>query len=287
MKNLIWQIGDVRITSIVETDAGSVIQEGLEMATKEELDKVTWLRPHFVDDEGNLIAVVQSFFIEVGDKKILIDTCVGNDKNRVDIPVWSNLQTDFLEKLGQVCKREDVQIVFCTHFHFDHVGWNTMLVEGEWIPTFPNAEYFFSEKEYEYWKHGPANELNDDANGYNDSVKPVIDAGLAKFISHDHKLADEISLIPTPGHTPDHMSVLIESKGECAIITGDAFHHPIQIVHTEWEPEFDTSVKDATQSRIKLLDESVEKNALFIGSHFAAPSAGKISKENAGYKLTV
>lgn len=280
------QIGTITVTCVSEIEAGAVIQSIIPKATKEAVRDITWLVPHFADDHGNLKAQVQTFLLQVAGKKIVIDTCVGNCKQRNEIPQWDDLQTSFLSNLGAICSPEDIDIVVCTHLHFDHVGWNTKLVDGGWVPTFPNARYLFVDDEFKYWKTTPEAEIEDDHEGIRDSVIPVVEAGLADFVKTNHHVTEGVSLFPTPGHTPHHVSVMIESGGQVAIITGDVLHHPCQIAHPEWM-SFDTNSDQALRTRHKFLNDFTETKTLIIGSHFSAPSAGRISKDGDCFRLEI
>lgn len=287
MKPITWNIGKVNITSITEIEAGTVIQEIIPNATKENISKIPWLKPHFADEENNLKAVVQTFVIQLSDRTIMVDTCVGNSKKRTAIPAWNNLQTDFLHCLEeQGYNQGSIDTLLFTHLHFDHIGWNTMFVGGKWIPTFPQARHLVIEQEFNYWKGRPKEEAEDDHAGINDSVLPILDAGLIDLIPEDHIISDEISLIPTPGHTPGHVSVLIKSEGKQAVITGDTIHHPCQIAYPEWE-SFDTDKQKALVSRRNLLERFVDTETLIIGSHFASPTAGYLQRTGDGFKLAV
>ena len=287
MRPIIWNVGKVNITSITEIEAGNVIQKIIPNATKENISKIPWLKPHFADEENSLKAVVQAFVIQSSDHTIIVDTCVGNSKKRIEIPAWNNLQTDFLHRLvEQGYNRESIDTLLFTHLHFDHVGWSTILIDGKWIPTFPQARHLIVKQELNYWKGHPKEEAADDHAGMNDSVLPVLDAGLIDLIPEDHIISDEISLIPTPGHTPGHVSVLIKSQGEQAIITGDIIHHPCQIAYPEWE-SFDTDKEKALLSRRNLLERFADTQTLIIGSHFASPTAGYLQRDGDGFKLVV
>lgn len=215
----------------------------------------------------------------------MIDTCIGNDRHR-EFPVFTNMQTSFLADLRSAgFPPEEISGVLCTHLHFDHVGWNTMLVDGKWVPTFPQARYYFGRKEWAHWKH-----LRD-TGGYHhmdhlaDSIDPVMDAGLVDFIDPDFQLTDEVSLIPTPGHTPGHVSVLVRSKGEQAVITGDMMHHPIQLAVPAQEGRFDMDKTAAAQTRVDFVNRFSDTPTLVIGSHFSDPSAGHIVRDGAAWKL--
>lgn len=288
MNVLSWRIGTVSIFSIVELEAGELIQSIIKGATSANIREIGWLYPHFADESGNLKALVQAFLIKTRESNILIDTCNGNDKTRTDVPQWGNLQTEFLEKLAEIGATErDIDIVACTHLHMDHVGWNTTLEGGVWVPTFPNAQYLFAREEYEYWKKKPEKEIADDKAAFDDSIAPIVSAGLARFVEPQHQINDEISFIPSPGHTPCHVSVLIKSHGESAIISGDFLHHPCQIARPEWTTDADTLPEKAIETRKNILAEIADSNTLLIGSHFAEPVAGKVARLAAGLVFSV
>lgn len=279
------KLGSATIIPVFEIDAGQVIQDGLPDATPENVKHVDWLRPNYADDNGRLKAQVQAFLVEVGSKKIVVDACCGDGRERPGLPEWGHLRTGFMERFKKVWQPEDVAIVLCTHMHFDHVGWNTTLVDGKWTPTFPNAQYIFSEREFNYWSGKPEKEMEDDRLGFAESVLPIHEAGLAKLVSDDYRITKEVSLIPTPGHTPGHVAILIETDDRRAIISGDALHHPCQIAHPEWGTPFDTDTDQANRSRRELLQRFADTDTLFIGAHFAGPVAGKIISDGKGFKL--
>ena len=227
-----WQVGDVKITRIIEMEIPGGTRFLLPDATREAVKPIDWLAPCFIDGEGNLIMSIHALVVETPARRIVVDTCIGNDKNR-NIPAWSNLQLPFLEDLARAgYPRETIDTVLCTHLHVDHVGWNTMLVDGQWLPTFPNARYLMGKNEFEYWDDADDDPLNSGV--MDDSVRPVFDAGLVDLVESDYQICDEISLAPTPGHTKGHVSIHIRSRDEHAMITGDYIHHPCQMAHTEW-----------------------------------------------------
>ncbi|MFZ2886706.1 MAG: MBL fold metallo-hydrolase [Minisyncoccia bacterium] len=282
--NHIWNIGSAKITAIVEVEAGDIVQSGMPDATPENVKRIAWLQPHFADTEGNLKGVVQTFGIEIGGKKILVDTCIGNAKERTDLPTWNNLQTDFLARLEAAgFSRESVDIVICTHIHCDHVGWNTMRSGNAWVPTFPNARYLFVQGEFDYWKERPAVEIPDDHAGFADSVLPIFESGLADFVAGNHRVLEGVSLMPTPGHTPHHVCVKIESEGTSAIITGDVLHHPCQLAHPEWKVLWDTDKEMAIKTRHDFFQTCANSGILVIGSHFSAPTVGHIVRDGTAY----
>lgn len=279
------KVGRIQITSILETNASSVIKDCIEDATPRAINKISWLEPNYADSEGHLKASIQALVVNTTDKTVIVDTCVGNGRNRPGMSAWNNLQTDFLQRLSQACDPRAVDFVICTHLHFDHVGWNTTLVEDKWVPTFPNAKYLFCKSEFDYWKDRPENEVIDDQNGFEESVLPIYEAGLAKLVPSDFRLSDEISFIATPGHTPGHVSILLKAQGQQAIITGDVFHHPCQIAHPEWKT-IDADSHQANETRHKLLKQFAGTDTLFIGSHFAEPISGNIKRSGDGYRFT-
>jgi glyoxylase-like metal-dependent hydrolase (beta-lactamase superfamily II) len=286
METVPWNVGKFKISQIVETEAGAIIQEALPDATSEAIKKIDWLAPHYADADGHLKAVVQSFVIQNDTVTMIVDTCVGNDKHRVDLAAWGNLQTNYLDKLlAMGIKPTDVTHVLCTHLHFDHIGWNTQWVGGQWVPTFPNARYLFAKDEWAYWQSSPEKEIADDRQGITDSATPVVEAGLVQLIDVDDTVTPGISVFPTPGHTPHHISVLIQSEGHQAIITGDAIHHPCQIHHVDWCSLADFSKEQAVHSRKALLQRTAGSQTLVMGSHFAAPTGGTIVQEGGLFRF--
>lgn len=279
-----YKIGTITITPVFEIEAGPVIRDCITDATLEAIKNIAWLHPDYADDDGNLKAQVQAFVVAIDDVRVIVDSCVGNGRNRPELAAWANLQTDFLERLSKVVAPEDVNFVVCTHLHFDHVGWNTHLVGDTWVPTFPNAQYIFNEEEFNYWRSKPSNEVVDDHNGFAESALPVYEAGLVKLVLNNYQVIDGLSLIPTPGHTPGHVSVLLESNGESAVITGDVFHHPCQVAHPEWKT-FDTDSNQANETRKQLLERFADTDTVFVGSHFAEPIAGRVKRDGKGFIL--
>jgi glyoxylase-like metal-dependent hydrolase (beta-lactamase superfamily II) len=233
-----------------------------------------WLKP-FIDEQGRIILSMHALVITTPDRKIVVDTCIGNDKSRA-YPRWNMMQGDFLQRLELAgFAPDEIDTVLCTHMHVDHVGWNTRLVDGKWVPTFANADYLFAEEEWAYWQfeeqeYGPVIE---------DSVTPIFEAGLAKLVPADYQVCDEVKLIATPGHTPGHVSVHISSNSDEAIITGDMLHHPCQIAHPEWSSTADENQRAAALTRDLFLEKYSDQPVLVIGTHFAAPTAGYLVKD--------
>jgi len=279
------KIGSAIITPVFEIDAGQVIQDGIPDATSEAVQQIPWLNPNYADASGKLRAQVQAFLVDVDGKKIVIDACCGDGRERPGLPEWGHLQTGFMERFKKIFQPEEVDIVLCTHMHFDHVGWNTTFVDSKWTPTFPNAQYIFSKREFDYWNGKPEKEMEDDRMGFVESILPAHEAGLAKLVPDDYHITPSVSYIPTPGHTPGHVAVLIESNGESAVISGDALHHPCQIAHPEWGTPFDSDTEQANKSRRELLERFADTDTAFIGAHFPEPVAGKITRDGERFKL--
>jgi len=280
-----WTVGDIKITRIVEIEVAGGTRFVLPDATPEAVLPIKWLAPHFMTEEGKLIMSIHALIVDTGDKRIIIDTCIGNDKERA-VPAWNRLQTDFLKDLEAAgYPRDSIDMVFCTHMHVDHVGWNTMLVDGEWVPTFPNARYLFADKEWAHWQVTAQEEFGE---VIEDSVQPIVDAGLAEFVPCDTEICEGITLVPTPGHTPGHVSVEIKSKGETAFITGDMLHHPCQMARLDWASAPDHDKPLAKQTRRRIFEDIADTDILVIGTHFATPSAGYVKRaEDGSYWLDV
>ena len=274
-----WQIGDVKITRVVEVEAIGGTRFILPQATPETIRPIDWMIPHFATPEGKLIMSIHALIIDTGSRRIIVDTCLGNDKKR-EIPAWNMLQTSFLADLEAAgYPRESIDTVLCTHLHVDHVGWNTMLVEGEWVPTFPNARYLLGAREWEYWQATSQDEFGE---VIGDSVAPIVAAGLADFVDMDHQICEEVSLFPSPGHTPGHVCVQIRSGSDEAVITGDSMHHPCQIAHPEWSSAADADADAARRTREGFLEKYGNSDTLIIGTHFATPTAGHLKKRETG-----
>lgn len=272
--NETWRVGDIKVTRVVELEVTGGTRFILPDATRDACLPLTWMQPHFMDDAGNLIMSVHALVVDTGDCRIVVDTCIGNDKQR-SIPAWSNLQTSFLADLTATgYAAESIDFVLCTHLHVDHVGWNTRLVEGEWVPTFPNAEYLVARDEWQYWLGEPAANRLDEI--YADSVKPIEPQLRQVDVETGSEIVPGITLKPTPGHTPGHVSVELQSRGERALITGDCIHHPCQMTRVEWCSSADTDADEGLETRRNLLRELANTDTLVIGTHFATPTAGYV-----------
>ena len=286
-----WKIGDVTITQIVETTFQG-LEDFLPDATPEKILPIEWLRPDFVTPEGVLKFSIHALIIETPNRRIIVDTCVGNDKPRDFFPEWHMLQTNFLQDLTKAgFPPETIDTVLCTHLHLDHVGWNTMLVDGKWVTTFPNARHLMERTEFAYVAdEAESTDVEPWLRDMNrtvmeDSIRPVVDDGLVDLVDPDHKICEEVRLVPSPGHTIGHVSIKITSQGESALITGDFIHHPCQLVHPEWAVSTDYDQTQSTNTRHTQFTELADTQTLVIGTHWPQPSAGHVVKDGQVYRL--
>jgi glyoxylase-like metal-dependent hydrolase (beta-lactamase superfamily II) len=273
-------------------------------AQPDRVSEIPWLRPNFVDADGALLAVVQSLVVEHGGKQFVVDTCVGDHKDVPVLDAWSHQKTGFLGRFAQAgFDPALVDYVLCTHLHVDHVGWNTYLDNGTWKPTFPNARYLFARTELDHAAAADAEPISESGAGadasetfasrsrrmqidvYKQSVKPIIDAGLADIVETPCEPLPGLKLVPSPGHTAGHVFVEIESHGEKAVITGDSFHHPCQIAHPEWAAVPDADQNAGNETRRKILREIADTATVLIGSHFAEPVVGHVASDGAAYRF--
>ncbi len=275
-----WQIGDVSVTKVTEMEKfwpfSALLPGGEDLA-----DAHPWLKPDFLSDDGRMILSIHALVVRSEGMTIVVDTCCGNSKERPGAPAFDNLDTEFLARMSDAGVHPDeVDMVVCTHLHVDHVGWNTTLVDGAWVPTFPNARYLFVEAEYEFWraepqKYGPV---------FEDSVAPIMDAGLADIVGSDHRITGEVRLESTPGHTPGHASVVIESGGSTAVITGDMTHHPVQFAHPELASSADWDQSMSTTTRHEAYGRWAD-GRLVIGTHFGGRTAGVLTSQGDAYRF--
>jgi glyoxylase-like metal-dependent hydrolase (beta-lactamase superfamily II) len=276
-----WKIGKVRITKVVELETVGSTRFILPLASKDEIQKLPWLIPHFATEEGRLKMSIHSLVVETPSRRIVVDTGLGNDKQGRSVPTWNNRDGPFLETMiAAGFPPDSIDTVLCTHLHVDHVGWNTRLEGGKWLPTFANARYLFGKTEYEHWRD--YSETPDKVAVFNDSVKPIADAGKADLIASDARLCDEIAMIPTPGHSPGHMSIHIQSDGEEGLLTGDVAHHPCQMAHLDWSSTADADPVRSAATRHELFSRFADRPVLVIGGHY---SAGHLRREGDAFKF--
>lgn len=248
--------------------------------------------PEYYDPaSGKVFAFLQSWVIDTGTQRILFDTGAGNDKDRPNLPIFGNLQTGFLDNLAAAgFQPEDIDVVVCSHVHVDHVGWNTRLVEGRWEPTFRNARYVLPLADREYWD--PANEACGpagigaavNAGMFEDSVRPIMDAGRAEWVGDGFEVADGITLHACPGHTPGSMMMEVVGEDTNALFVGDVVHHPAQIYRPEWNSVFCEDAQQARETRRRVLDHAADREALLIPAHFGGSHMVRVLRDGNGFQ---
>jgi len=268
------QIGRIRVTNVVEWFGPTRPTWLFPDATRDAVERHRdWLAPHFMDARGRLLMSIHSFVVQAPGLTALVDTCVGNDKPRQN-PTWNMLSTPFLQNLAAAgFPPESIDVVLCTHLHVDHVGWNTRLENGRWVPTFPRARYLFARKEWEHWAAVDGDEYGAIIA---DSVRPIVEAGRAVLVEGDHRISDELALEPTPGHTPGHVSLRLSFGGQEAVITGDLMHHPVQCGEPDWNSNFDADAARARATRRAFCARHADRDVTILGTHFGPPTAGRI-----------
>jgi glyoxylase-like metal-dependent hydrolase (beta-lactamase superfamily II) len=281
-----YDVEDMTIHRIVEQErAFTPMREFLSNLTPALLEENrSWLEPTGLEPgTGNIVFCFQSYVVKTPHHTVLVDSCIGNDKNHEQRPAWHRKSDptwmNALKAAGVGV--EDIDVVMCTHLHGDHVGWNTRLDNGRWVPTFPNARYLFSKKEYAYWdevhRKTPLSAMAD-------SVLPIIDAKKAELVTSDHALDDHVRLLPTPGHTVDHFAVGIGRKGDAAVFTGDLIHSPLQARYPDLYTRADTDADLATKTRRAFLERYCDTKTLFCTMHFPSPSVGHLKRWGEGFR---
>jgi glyoxylase-like metal-dependent hydrolase (beta-lactamase superfamily II) len=268
------RLGDVTISAVVELDrssfpTASMLPDSTPAAIAAHHD---WLKPDFWDPRvDDLAARIQTYVVRTPRHTVLIDTAVGNDKVRQGAPAWHRRRGTYLDDLRAVgVTPERVDVVICTHLHVDHVGWNTRLVDGRWVPTFPNARYVFAGEEWEFWKY--ESDAGNEASGYiTDSVVPVVDAGQAVLVDSDHAIDEHLRLEPWPGHTPGHVGVRLRTGAGEAVFSGDLMHRTVQVAEPEWSSRFCHDPARASESRRLFIERHADSGTLILAGHFPLP----------------
>ena len=243
---------------------------------------------HLGAEDAMVITAMQTWVVRSGGRTILIDTGVGNDKTRPAVEFWDHLSLDYLGNLARAGVRpEDVDLVVNTHLHLDHVGWNTRLVDGHWVPTFPNATYLMPKVDFDYWNPdnnpGIAGGINE--NAFEDSVAPVFAAGQVRLWETSHTIDANLQLEAAPGHTPGASVVKLASGGDRALFAGDIMHSPLQVTHPDHSSCFDLDPAQSRATRLRLLGWAAENNALVLPAHLSGHSAMEVEKADNGFAI--
>lgn len=278
------KIGEVTVSSLVERDGP--VRTALAMfpnATPERVARALSMLPGFTFDAKTeaLVITYQSFVLRTPTCTVLIDTCVGDHPGYPQSMSYDKTPWERALEANNLTV-EDIDYVFCTHLHIDHVGWNTRTIDGRNVPTFPNAKYVFSRREYEHWKThesvvvGPS---------FAACVTPIVEAGQALLVDDSFVLNEELSLVPGAGHSPGHVCVNLKSQGYHALFCGDMMHHAIQCIEPEWSTNFCFEPAGAAATRHNFFSKFCKTDTLFLPTHFPAPTAGHIREEADAYRF--
>src|ERR1043166_2177369 len=284
--SLKFSAGDLTIHRIIEQETTFLpALEMLPALTPEVLaENRAWMQQaSALDAEDVLVLCFQSYLVKTPHHTILVDSCIGNDKPRPTRPKW-NMKNDDTFLRGLVAagfSPDDIDFVMCTHLHVDHVGWNTRLVDGRWVPTFPNARYVFAKTEFDYWTEQNA---KTPVPPFGDSVLPVVEAGRAEIVRDDFEIGDHARILPTPGHTPGHVAFAFGKAEDHAVVSGDLMHSPLQARYPELSMKFDVDQALAAATRRNFLERWCDTDTLCCTAHFPSPSSGRIRRWGDGFR---
>lgn len=284
---LSFTVGDLTIHRIVEQEvAFHPIQDFLPDLTDDMLaENRDWLVQAGALEAGtdNMILCFQSYVIRTPHHTILVDTCIGNHKDRPTRPTWhQKTDTAWMDGLARAgFTLDDIDYVMCTHLHADHVGWNTRLEDGRWVPTFPRARYVFDAGELAYWE---AQNAAKPIPAVVDSVLPIVAAGRAELVAPSHAIGDHLRLLPTPGHTPGHYAVLLGRGRDDAFLTGDLIHSPVQARYPALSMGLDVDRTQSGVTRRSALERLCDTDTLCCTAHFPSPSVGRIKRWGEGFR---
>ncbi len=283
-------LGRVTVQKLFEMESGPPMSLILPGITPQDIARLaTWYQDETLGataEKSAFTMSMHSYVLQIDGLTALVDTCNGDLKHR-SIPDVDRVQTPFLANLASLgLTTNDIDLVLCTHLHFDHVGWNTRLENGKWVPTFANARYLFSRRDF---KHFSEQELVDDhLRAFRDSVLPVYEAGRAELIEPDiavhRQIGDGLWLEPAFGHSPGNFSVLAEAGGQRAIFWGDVVHHPVQMVRPELPMNFDSDPAHARETRLRTIARAADEKLVCFPAHFRDPSAGQVLRDGSAYR---
>ena len=270
-----WTVGEARVTSVVEAQTDGIPPSFFfPDADEDTVRRHDWLAPHFADADGRIGMRVQAFVVEVDGRLIVVDPCVGNGKTR-EMPYWDDQHWPFMDRFEAAgFDRADVELVVHTHLHVDHVGWDTHLFDGRWVPTFARARHLYVAGELDAQA---ADEGIEARRIRDDSIVPIFEAGLADIVEADADLGSGLRLAPTPGHTPGHASLWLTSGGSTALLTGDVIHHPVQCAEPGLSFVSDGDTELARATRGAALAAAAADGALVLGTHFPTLPGGRVT----------
>jgi glyoxylase-like metal-dependent hydrolase (beta-lactamase superfamily II) len=280
------QFGPVTISRVVEIGRSSY--PTATMLPGSDPQKIAahlvWIKPHFFDAAtGDIGSRIQTFIVRTPKHTILVDTGVGNDKHREENPIWHLRQGGYLDDLQAVgVTPEQVDVVLCTHMHVDHVGWNTRLVDGRWVPTFPRAKYIFAGEEWEFWRHEAATG-KEPFGCIDDSVVPIVSAGQAMLVNSDYAVDEYLRFEPTRGHTPGHSCIRLTTPAGEAVFSGDLMHRVVQVAEPQWSSQFCYDPAQAAETRRAFVEQQADSGVLILAAHFPRP--GYIVREHGGHRF--
>jgi glyoxylase-like metal-dependent hydrolase (beta-lactamase superfamily II) len=217
----------------------------------------------YLGADGNLNPNAGCFALRSAGQVILVDTGFG--------PTLTGRLFDEMRAKG--VPAEEVSSVTFTHLHPDHVGWNMTTSEGNARPSFPNARYLVPRADFDFFTTA---ENQENFPYIKDQVLPLVDLGLIDYIEPEINLTPEVQVWGTPGHTPGHVSFLINSGGERAVILGDVAHSPVQAHETDWNPGFDLDQEQSRSTRHSVLDRLEQEGLTVAAGHFPRPGFGKL-----------
>jgi glyoxylase-like metal-dependent hydrolase (beta-lactamase superfamily II) len=284
---LLTRVGDVEVWIVPEIVIPTSVRWLLPDAPRDEVEAAkSWLRPHFMDEDGYLLQSIHSYLLKARGRNVLIDTGVGNAKRRGGgIPAFNMLETPFLERLEAAgVQPGEVDTVLCTHIHGDHVGWDAHLEGERWVPTFPNARHIFARLEFEQFS-GIAKDQASSQQLWQDSVQPVVEAGLHDLVEPDYQVTPEIRFEPSHGHTPGHVSIKVDSAGQSAVFIGDAMHSPIQVRFPALRCALGGPEEASRRARMEILERYAGTGIPVFGAHFGAPCGGHVQRDGSGYRF--
>ena len=282
-------IGDIQVSSIVERDGPwrhpAEFYLGVDAARARA--RLLELEPFVYDAARDLLVITyQTFILRTPHHVILVDTCSGQDKDLGPASMLDFPRQPWLDGLAaEGLAFEDIDYVFCTHLHFDHCGWNTRLVDGRCVPTFPNATYLFSRREYDFWEAKTALGADPPGAVWRQSCLPVVEAGQARLVADDYALDDTVWLTPSAGHAPGHVCVNLRSKGQQAIFTGDVMHHAVQCLEPDWSTCFCWDPRASARTRRRILEGAADSDVLVVPAHFPDSTAGHVRSAGDGFRF--